>query len=100
MSSRGRLFLAIMVVCMLVTLILPGVNAEVFDIGEEVESDINSYLHYTYESGTVVKYGFSNISKILDGNLSTGIDETWPGVNSWWCQIYFHGDIFINNITR
>jgi prefoldin subunit 5 len=106
MRTRGRLLLAIAVVCLLVNVVLPCVNAEVFDIGSKIsESDLElraRKLVY-FDSGTTAYVEpdyIDYISPIFDGNESTGIDHDFgPGHDVMWIELMFPHAIYVSNIT-
>lgn len=96
MITRGRLLLAILVVCMLVSVVLPSVNAEVFDIGERVESDA---IYTPFTSGVYAWEYPKNATDIFDGNLSTGIDYENISLPGMYFMLHFPYPIYVNNIT-
>jgi predicted nuclease with TOPRIM domain len=107
MIKRGRLFLAIAVVCMLVSLIIPCVNAEIFDVGTKVaESDFpEKDRWYYFDSGSMVQTRAEYINyttSIFDGNESTGIDHYFGSdPNYGYMDIYidFPYPLNVSNIT-
>jgi predicted nucleic acid-binding Zn-ribbon protein len=91
----------LLVICILVflfsSIFLPTVNAKTFDIGDRRETDLGCYI---YSSGA---YGFTllpdNITKIFDGNLSTGINFKKGSLIKFDIDFYFGHPLFVNNIT-
>jgi uncharacterized coiled-coil DUF342 family protein len=76
---------------------MPTGDAVVFDIGEKMESEINREV---FSSGAVVIGSqYDNLTKLFDGNLSTGINNIWPGHQTVWYTIQFPISIYIRNIT-
>lgn len=101
MKHRGRLFLATSIVCMLVNLILSGVNAEIFDIGQRVENDTADYQFYSFSSKTYMRndeHELNLTTLIFDGNLSTGIDHNISD-NQLNFRLEFVFPLYVNNIT-
>jgi uncharacterized coiled-coil protein SlyX len=105
MILRGRLFLAITIVCMLASVILPGVNAEIFDIGTKIsESDQElrdrKLIYFDSGSSVYVEPDYIDyITSILDGNVSTGIDHDFgPGHSSMWFEMLFPYPINVSDI--
>jgi predicted nuclease with TOPRIM domain len=96
MKSRGRLLLAVSIIGILFSVVLPSVNAEIFDIGERVESD----AYYTpFTSGVYALEFPRNTTDIFDGNLSTGIDYENISLSGMYFTLHFPYPIYVNNIT-
>jgi predicted nucleic acid-binding Zn-ribbon protein len=86
---------------MLVSLILPCVNAEVFDIGEEVDSYLEMYNFHAFTSGAYIRGDGHEVNLshlIFDGNLSTGIDQNVTA-GSLRFRLQFIYPLYVNNIT-
>lgn len=101
MKYRGRLFLAISIIGILSSVILPGVNAEIFDIGEEVDSDLEMYKFHAFTSGAYIRADEHEVNLshlIFDGNLSTGVDQNVID-NLLSFRLMFIYPLFVNNIT-
>ena len=105
MKLKARFWIALFIVGIFSNMVLPSVNAEIFDIGEK-ESHIsqtptNNFASY-YSSGALVctPHNYINaISLILDGNLNTGLDQTIPGIGNIDVKLIFPDDMYINSIT-
>jgi predicted nucleic acid-binding Zn-ribbon protein len=80
---------------------MPTGDAGVFDIGEKFESDIISNYYHSFDSGLLIRAtkGLYNVTKIFDGNESTGINEVMSGHNSITWRLIFPDSLFVNNIT-
>jgi hypothetical protein len=97
MKNRGRLCAILSMISIFSCVVLPVANAEVFDIGEIVESDA---YRPPFTSGVSVYGEYVNATEIFDGDLSTGIDyenDSWVG--GMFFELYFSYPIFVNNIT-
>jgi len=94
-------------ICMLMfvfgSVFLPTVNAETFDIGEKMQSDLNSIKYFSYTSGAVIETDPDLVNlfpSILDGNLSTGIDiNKEVNNNELYFRLLFIYPLYVNNIT-
>jgi chaperonin cofactor prefoldin len=103
MKIRGSIMIALFMIGILSCVVMPSANAEIFDIGEEMDSDLKSLgrNYHPYTSGAIL-FGsdFQNnlTSLIFDGNLSTGIEitNTTSSIRFW---IQFPMPLFVTNIT-
>ncbi|MHA2123406.1 MAG: hypothetical protein ACW990_19580, partial [Promethearchaeota archaeon] len=103
MRYRGRLLTALIIIGILSSVLLPSVNAEIFDIGEEMESELTQMgqNYHPYSSGTIAQakdFEINLTSSIFDGNLSTGIEitNTTPSLSF---RVFFPIPLFVTNIT-
>ncbi|UCE37413.1 MAG: hypothetical protein JSW00_18465 [Thermoplasmata archaeon] len=96
MKNRGRLCAILSMIGIFSCLVLPGTNAETFDIGEIVESDA---INTPFTSGVYLNGDPTNATKIFDGDLSSGIiyEDSSEFSNHFWLQFTY--PIFVNNIT-
>jgi hypothetical protein len=84
------------------SILLPSVNAETFDIGQKLESDMLIYQFQPFTSGAYIEAAGEHernlSSAIFDGNLSTGINQTVID-NQLNFRLYFLQPLYVNNIT-
>jgi prefoldin subunit 5 len=106
MRHRGRLLTTLIIIGILSSVVLPSVNAEVFDIGTKVsESDLddNGYKLVYFDSGSRIytEPDFINYTpSIFDGNESTGLDHDFgPGHDLMWVVLNFPYAYYVSNIT-
>ena len=95
--------IAVIVGFLLTCVIVPVVNAEVFDIGEntsEIDGGSTNVFYY-YDSGIWIeaKPETKNyIDTVFDNNLSTGIDEYIDSLDHMRFSLKFDNVIFVNFI--
>jgi hypothetical protein len=106
MKKGGRLFAILSIICIFNYMVLPVVNAEIFDIGIKVaESDPDSggYQWYYFDSGCMIrtKPDYINYVPLLfDGNETTGMDHNFSlGHDSMLIHLVFPNPYYVNNIT-
>jgi len=101
MKKRGRILVVLSTIGIFSYMFLPGMKAEIFDIGEKIRE--NEFGWYSFSSGVVVSTSADYIiyvPLIFDGNESTGIDHDFgPGHEYMDLSIYFPYPYNINNIT-
>lgn len=103
MKLDVRILLVLSTIGILSCIFLPGVNAEIFDIGEIMESDLElaSPVYHPFTSGAIVRADDLEInltSLIFDGNLNTGIEKNYSMRFLDW-KVYFRFPLYVNNIT-
>jgi uncharacterized coiled-coil DUF342 family protein len=79
--------------------LMPPGDAAVFDIGEQIVTDLDNV--YPFSSGAYFEISDGEVSlapSIFDGNLSTGINQI-VGDNELNMGLIFVNPIYINNIT-
>jgi hypothetical protein len=107
MKHRGGLFATLIIIGILSSMVLPSVNAEVFDIGTKIsqsDTDHNDRFRLAYfDSGSVVyaeKEYVDYTEPIFDGDESTGIDHNFgSGFNTIGFELVFPYPIYVTNIT-
>jgi hypothetical protein len=103
MKLKARFWIALLLIGILSCVVLPSVNAETFDIGEKIESDLKNAIpvYHPFSSGAIVRaddFEMNLTSFIFDGNLNTGIETNFSMGELDW-KVYFRFPLYVNNIT-
>jgi uncharacterized coiled-coil DUF342 family protein len=99
----------LLISCLLVFVLgcnlLPTGEAVTFNIGERGSKSDFIYTWYNYTSGALLRIGsitdekmYDNITYILDGNTSTGLDLN-ISLGNHAIMLFFPFPLFVNNIT-
>ncbi len=104
MKLIARFWIALFLIGILSSVVLPSVNAETFDIGEKLLRTSYHQTGYYYSSGIILDMGwedeelYNNITLMFDGNRTTGIDQDTVDF-SHGIKLIFPYAFFVNNIT-
>jgi len=99
--NRVRLLLVCLFVLLVSLNYTPGAKGITFHIGDPRDSDIDEG-QFLFTSGVILsmnEYEPLNFSKIFDGNLSTGFDQTYSFWSSLYIEMVFPQGLNITNIT-
>jgi len=106
MKIRGRLLVVLSIFGIFTCMVLPGMNAETFDIGTKVaesDPDVSGNQWYYFDSGCMIKTKpdyIDYVPLILDGNESTGIDYNFgPTHDKMLLYLVFPYSLNVTNIT-
>jgi hypothetical protein len=104
MKSKVRFLMAISIIGILTTVVLPGVNAEIFDLGTKVSEsdlDLRGRKMVNFDSQTVVYTEpdyIDHIPLIFDGDESTGINDRFDS-EIMWIELIFLSGLNVSTIT-
>ncbi len=106
MKVSARFWIILLIVGMLVSVVLPGVTAETFDIGTKVsesEIDHRDMKLVNFESGSklYIEPDFIDyIPLILDGDENTGINYNFGSDHEqMFFELIFPEAFYVSNIT-